>query len=677
MNSFMKSLFLWALCLCLGMAARADRTSLSLSVPVLSVRSANGKGALNQIGLLYERSDAKDPLRISITDDMPLGTGDASRAAVWLAAVTAAVARNDPMTGVHLDVRFCGFTDGPSAGGVICLAILSALDGRTLPGDFAMTGTIMPDGTIGLVGGVAQKVRAAVRGGKKRICIPLFSRFEEQDEQVGGGIVDLFRLGRELGVEVRPVANIADVYSYVHGVDVPGVFRGRVGDVLPLDPALEDVLISQYRDFKKALEDWRSGEKQNLPKLYDLESFFGEDFFGRGYEKTFRIGFLASAVDDLSRRVAAWEALKSFGEFRDNTLKQYPVCVKTNDFTKAERKRFAEVVTWMVRDSENRISDSDTEICEMEHVYVPDEVGMSDLGAQLERQGSFVAQATGRMLALEKISPTVEAVEAAGACEDGDADVKLVAWFRLEMLKRFVRAWGQMRVMGEAKMRVPFAKKLPNRAAGKDTEHSATLFRSAWEAVEKAFLAGTVTSLAKKNNASTERVLMAMSSSDESLATYLFDRGHVRQYHAKMEPDFEGTLSNRNYHATAVLYADARVLASACAQLVKYGPEAGLNREDDKSSYANMAFVNYLIRMARHRALRAMAECRRRGIPCPGPQMAFCRAELVHGTEGADPIDAVLRRYWESALGAKALLMTFGNSSDSLPRLPKALSSSR
>ena len=119
-------------------------------------------------------------------------------------------------------------------------------------------------------------------------------------------------------------------------------------------------------------------------------------------------------------------------------------------------------------------------------------------------------------------------------------------------------------------------------------------------------------------------------------------------------------LSNRNYHAAAVLYADARVLASACAQLVKYGPEAGLRRSEGESAYSNMAFVNYLIRSARQRALRTMAECKRRGIPYPGPQMAFCRAELIHGTKGTDPVDSVLRRYWESALGAKALLMAFG-----------------
>lgn len=660
MNCHERCLVLAALFFCIGITVRAEQKVLKMAVPVLSIRGDSGKGRFDSIRLRYERTGDSEPLRISISDDMPLGTGDASRAAVWLAAATAAVARNDPMSGVRLDVRFSGFTDGPSMGGVMCLAILSALDGRKLPEDFAMTGTIMPDGTIGLVGGIAQKVQAAARSGKRRICIPLFSRFEEQDERVGGGVVDLFRMGGELGVEVRPVANIAEAYSYVHGVPAPTAFCGDAREVIPLDPALEDVLIGQYRDFKKELEAWRSGEKKDVPRGYGLDEFFADDFYGEDYEKIFRSGFLASATDAQARQIAAWKALEPYGEFLASVRKECPASAKTNDFTKAERKAFADVVKRLVRDSEDRINHSDTAICEHTCVFAPDEDGVPEVAAQLERQTPFIADGTGKLLGLEEVSPTVAAVEAAGNCEDGASDAKLVGWYRLEMLKRYLRYWTQMRVMDEAGLRVPAARKLPSVRVGADVELASALFHSAWEAVEKSFIAGTVSSIAEKNRASADRVLLSLSMSDAEFATYIFDRGSLRRSHAALDPDFEGALSNRNYHATAVLYADARVLASACAQLVKYGPEAGLKRGEDGTGYSNMAFVNCLIRSARQRALRAMAECRRCGIPYPGPQMAFCRAELIHGTKGADPVDSVLRRYWEAALGAKALLMAFG-----------------
>ena len=552
MNYHVRFLALSALIFCTGMTARAEHKVLTMSVPVLSIRSDSGRGHCDSIRLLYERTDDSEPLRISISDDMPLGTGDAARSAVWLAAATAAVARNDPMSGVRLDVRFSGFTDGPSMGGVMCLAILSALDGRKLPEDFAMTGTIMPDGTIGLVGGIAQKVRAAVRSGKRRICIPLFSRFEEQGENVGGGVVDLFRIGGELGVEVHPVANIAEAYSYAYGIAVSTAFCGDAREVIPLDPALEDVLIGQYRDFKKELEAWRSGKERDVPRKYGLDEFFADDFYGEDYEKMFRSGFLASATDAQARQIAAWEALKPYGEFLDSMLKECPASAKTNDFTKTERKAFADVVKRLVRDSEDRINHSDTAICEHTCVFVPDADGLPEVAAQLERQDLFIADGTGKLLGLEEVSPTVAAVEAAGNCEDDASDAKLVGWYRLEMLKRYLRYWTQMRVMDEARLRVPAASKLPSVRMGANVELASALFHSAWEAVEKSLITGTVSSIAEKNKASTDKVLLSLSMSDAEFATYIFDRGSLRRSHAALKPDFEGVLSNRNYHATAV-----------------------------------------------------------------------------------------------------------------------------
>lgn len=649
-----------AISICLFSRAEAQLSPKNVSIPVLAVRADNAKGTIGEIRMRYEREDSDRPLKISVSDDLPLGTGDSFRAAIWLAAVTAGVARNDPLTGVHLDFDLSGGTDGPSAGGVLCLAILSALDGRTIPNDFAMTGTIMPDGTIGLVGGVAQKVKAAVRRGKKRICIPLFHRFEEQDERVGGGVVDLLRLGKELNVDVHPVANIAELYAYVHGVDAPGIFTGKVGEVLSHDEVLDDVLVSQYRSFKKTLEKWRGGDAGNLPNECEMADALKDAFFGTDYEEMFSAGFLAAATDSMSRQIAAWEAIGPFVKFRKEFISEHPVCSKTNNLTNAERKELAGVVRMLVLESEERIRHSDVLLCERSYVFAPDEKGVPDIAAQFERQGSFIAQATSRMLALEKVSPAVAVVDIAGLATDGKMDAILVAWFRLEMLKRFMLLWEQNNLLREARMRVPAAKILPNIPLGTRVEQAESLFYSAWEAVEKTLMSGTVAAIAEKHNVSPEKAFNALIASDDDLTVYVVNRSAARRYHAALMPDADSVLSNRSYHAAASLCAEARILASACAQLVKYGSGIELSQNDGMRQYANMAFVNYLIRMARHRALRAMSECNRRGIPCPGPQMAFCRAEFIHGSKNADPVDAVLRRYWEAALSAKALLMAVG-----------------
>lgn len=90
---------------------------------------------------------------------------------------------------------------------------MTALDEKTFPSDFAMTGTIMPDGTVGLVGGVAAKLKAAAAKGIKRACIPAFQRFEEQED---GELVDLFRVGEKDGLTVYPVEHISEAYAVLH-----------------------------------------------------------------------------------------------------------------------------------------------------------------------------------------------------------------------------------------------------------------------------------------------------------------------------------------------------------------------------------------------------------------------------------------------------------------------------
>lgn len=648
----------WAASLAFSLRAETNVT-VQMDVPVLTVRESTGMGRCEGIRLTYARGKGCEPLRISISDNEPLGTGDSLRAAVWLAAVTAAVARNDSMSGARISLDCNGFTDGPSAGGVFCLALLTAMDGRRFPADLAMTGTILPDGTIGLVGGVAQKVRAAAKAGKKRIVIPLFERFEEQDEKIGGGVVDLFRLGRELDVDVHPVADIAEAYSYAHAVKLPDSYVGRDAEILPLPAEIEKALIEEYRAWKRALEARLNGPTKDLPERLGLVETHGEDFFGSDHNRLFNAGFLAAAVDDIARQVADWRSLSRFESFRQSFLAAHPVCVKTNGFSVVERREYAECVRSLLAESEAQVDKGVDRICECPSEFISDGTNVSTVAVQFRRQIAFSCQAAGLLLSLENRSPDQETVTAAGEFENGEHDERLVGWFRLEMLKRFEAFRWQQRIKEEPILRLPVARKLPLLRPNRTVEAAANLFRASWEAVDKTFELAVVRPVAERSRVRVGQAVMSFAAADEALAAYFFNRNAVSRCHdfARSEPGPR----DRSYHFAALLYADARVLAAACAQQVKYHSAAGFRRKNGDICHPNMAFVNYLIRNARSRALRAMVACARRGIPCPVPQLVFCRAETLHGTSGMDPVDAVLRRYWESALGAKALLMAFGD----------------
>lgn len=71
--------------------------------------------------------------------------------------------------------------DGPSAGGAIVCALLSVISGVPVPVDIAMTGEITLRGVILPVGGIREKVLAAIRAGIKRIILPRGNQNEAED----------------------------------------------------------------------------------------------------------------------------------------------------------------------------------------------------------------------------------------------------------------------------------------------------------------------------------------------------------------------------------------------------------------------------------------------------------------------------------------------------------------
>ena len=95
-------------------------------------------------------------------------------------------------TKIDLDINItpAGKVDGPSAGGLMVTAIISALTGRSVAPGLAMTGEITMRGDILPIGGLKQKVMAAHRMGYKEVIFPYANLKDIEDipKEVRDGI---------------------------------------------------------------------------------------------------------------------------------------------------------------------------------------------------------------------------------------------------------------------------------------------------------------------------------------------------------------------------------------------------------------------------------------------------------------------------------------------------------
>ena len=122
---------------------------------------------------------------------------------------------------------------GPSAGAALTIGVFSLLSNIPLRKDVMITGMINPDGTIGPVGGIVTKLKAAADYGVKVFLIPLGQRYttvkKVETRKIGPIVeqivrverVDVVEYGRKLGVKVIEVGSITNAIKYFTGYEIP------------------------------------------------------------------------------------------------------------------------------------------------------------------------------------------------------------------------------------------------------------------------------------------------------------------------------------------------------------------------------------------------------------------------------------------------------------------------
>ncbi len=111
--------------------------------------------------------------------------------------------------------------DGPSAGAAMVTAIISALTNIEIRRDIAMTGEVNLRGNVTAIGGLKEKMLAALRGGIKKVLIPADNEKDLAD--IPKNIIK--------NIEIVPVKTIDEVLSHAL-LDMPKPIESINGDKL-------------------------------------------------------------------------------------------------------------------------------------------------------------------------------------------------------------------------------------------------------------------------------------------------------------------------------------------------------------------------------------------------------------------------------------------------------------
>ncbi len=153
----------------------------------------------------------------------------------YSARVAAQVAANYSKVSIKgLDVIYniranASVIGGPSAGAALAIATVALLENKTLNKDAVITGTINDDGSIGEIGGVLEKGKAAKENGFKLFLVPVGQgtnvvKYKEEKSCRNFDSVrycevrvipETTSIAKEVGIEVKEVKDLKEALDYL------------------------------------------------------------------------------------------------------------------------------------------------------------------------------------------------------------------------------------------------------------------------------------------------------------------------------------------------------------------------------------------------------------------------------------------------------------------------------
>ncbi len=173
----------------------------------------------------------------------------------WSAVISAADALGKDVS----DLSLAPVTTRAAAAGASAMLtanVLATLTANPIDESAAIEGTVLPDGTIGPIAGLPDRIRAAISRGKRRLAVPVGLRGLRAPGTADAGDIDA--LARAHGAELVEVADVGAAFRHLTGERLPETVPVREAD-MQLAASTLAVLDARYLAWRRRLAgEWSS-----------------------------------------------------------------------------------------------------------------------------------------------------------------------------------------------------------------------------------------------------------------------------------------------------------------------------------------------------------------------------------------------------------------------------------
>jgi hypothetical protein len=177
-----------------------------------------------------------------------------------MAAAVAQLQLENALLGGRIELSNSQPVEGPSAGALFGLGMVCLLREKTIPPDTTMTGTLNPDGSIGPVAGIPEKMTSAHAAKITRLLLPACQRTVR--DPATGTTVDIAALAASLPIHVEFAATLSEAYALITGEPLHPTQPSSIEPTLP--DAVKQTLSNECRSLLEKIETARASSSKSL-----------------------------------------------------------------------------------------------------------------------------------------------------------------------------------------------------------------------------------------------------------------------------------------------------------------------------------------------------------------------------------------------------------------------------